>query len=154
MWTKSVWQIRHSFKFIILSYRHITSLKYFLLSVGMLSVACDRPVYVVLLQLRSQRLNKIVKCCNNVSCRAFYVTPFNLKVLIKRFSPLSMAGDNFTFTTSEMTEVTYSWILQRCCVSNHLQFICIFHIIHSEHCELNYKFYQYQKIHSSIYCVF
>jgi len=111
----------------------------------MLSVACERPLYVVLLQLRSQRLKKMVKCCSIASCHTFYITPINLKVLIKRFSTLNVAGDNFTFTTSGIAKVTYWWKLQRCCVSNPLQFICIFHIIHSEHCELNYKFYQYKK---------
>jgi len=28
-----------------------------------------------------------------------------------------------------------------------------FHIVHSVHCELNYKFYQHQQMHNSIYCV-
>jgi hypothetical protein len=29
-----------------------------------------------------------------------------------------------------------------------------FHIIHSVHCELNYKLYQHQQLHYSAYCVY
>jgi hypothetical protein len=93
-------------------------------------------------------LKKLLNAAITLPVMFFYNTPINLKVLIKRFSTLSVARDNFTFTTSGITKVTYtcSWKLQRSCVSNPLQFICIFHIIHSDHCELNYKLYQHQQI--------